>query len=184
MSCFLKPIVDELTALQEVGLLWTTPVNKLVTTRVYLDLIVADSVARPLMQNFKQFNGKYGCGFCLHEGEVLDKGLGCVRTFPLRNDVPQLRCHSSCLQHAENVATSNHSVELYGIKGVSVLYLLPYFDFVNGFNPEYMHSVLLGVVRQFVNLWFDSSSHGKIYSLRKHLSEVDDRIVKVSHHRK
>ena len=40
------------------------------------DLIaLLNAVARPLLQNCKQFNGRYGCGFCLHEGTATDKNL-------------------------------------------------------------------------------------------------------------
>ena len=79
------------------------------------------------------------------------------------------------LQFAEEAQTSG--VDVSGVKGVSALYLVPDFNIVSGFNPEYMHSVLLGVVRQFVNLWFDSSSSGKPYCLRKDLAVVDNIIL-------
>ena len=36
-----------------------------------------------------------------------------------------------------------------------------------------MHSVLLGVVRQFVYLWFDSHSNSKPYYLGRNLSKID-----------
>ena len=42
-----------------------------------------------------------------------------------------------------------------------------------------MHCVLLGVVRQFVNLWFDSTSHDKLYSMRKKVAEIDKIIVSI-----
>ena len=68
MTCFLQPVVSELLSLQENGLQWLQPSGETASTCVFLDLLVADSVARPLIQNFKQFNGCFGCGFCLHEG--------------------------------------------------------------------------------------------------------------------
>ena len=39
------------------------------------------------------------------------------------------------------------------------------FDYVTGMVPEYMHSVCLGVVRQFTNLLCSSESHGKDYHI-------------------
>ena len=174
MNCFLKPLVDELVKLHQDGLKWSLQ-TKLVSTTVQLDLIVVDSVARPLLQNCKQFNGRYGCGFCLHEGTATDKGQGVVRTYPLKSSLPTLRTHEQMLEHAE--AAESSGTDVYGVKGVSLLYLIPDFDHVTGFNPEYMHSVLLGVVRQFVNLWFDSSSFDKEFSLRKQLPQIDNVIV-------
>ena len=40
-----------------------------------------------------------------------------------------------------------------------------------------MHSVLLGVVRQFVFLWFDSSSHGKPIIWAKKINAVDSMVT-------
>lgn len=92
---------------------------------------MADSVARPLLQNCKQFNGQYGCGFCLHEGTATDKGQGVVRTYPLKPSLPTLCTHAEMLEHAEAAESSGSDV--YGVKSVSLLYLIPDFDHVTGF---------------------------------------------------
>ena len=44
---------------------------------------------------------------------------------------------------------------------MSPLCKLQYFDIVQGNSIDYMHSVLLGVVRKIMKLWFDSSNHSK-----------------------
>jgi len=56
-NSLLKPLVDELMVLHDDGFVWTLSPGVVVKSRVNLDLIVADSVARPLQKNFKQFNG-------------------------------------------------------------------------------------------------------------------------------
>jgi len=143
-----------------------------ITTKVYMCLVTCDSVARPLLQNSKQFNGEYGCSFCLLKGSVVQKGLGYARSYASTvTDFPEQRTHEQTLQHAET-AVQNNSV-VFGIKGPSILSLVPKFDMVRGFVPEYMHSVLLGVVRQFVYLWFDTSSSGKQYYLGRHVNVLD-----------
>ncbi len=43
-----------------------------------------------------------------------------------------------------------------GVKGLSMLFVLPLFNIVSGFVPDYMHSVLLGVCRQLMSLWLDT----------------------------
>ena len=45
------------------------------------------------------------------------------------------------------------------VKGPSILSKISPFDMVNGFVPNFLHCALLGVARQLVSLWFDSSNH-------------------------
>jgi hypothetical protein len=42
---------------------------------------------------------------------------------------------------------------IFGIKGPSILNLIPRWDSVTGMVPDYMHCVLLGVVKQFIKMW-------------------------------
>ena len=51
------------------------------------------------------------------------------------------------------------------------------FDVVRAFVPDYMHSVLLGAVRQFVFRWFDSTSNDKPYNLRHRIMEIDTALL-------
>lgn len=37
--------------------------------KVRVVIISTDTVARPLVRNTTQFNGEYGCDFCLHPGK-------------------------------------------------------------------------------------------------------------------
>lgn len=48
---------------------------------------------------------------------------------------------------------------VYGVKGKSVLHSLTDFDVIQNVPVDYMHCVLLGVVRLLVSLWFDSKYH-------------------------
>ena len=48
---------------------------------------------------------------------------------------------------------------VFGIKGKYVLFTLPKFDIVNNNPVDYMHCILLGVVRTFISLWCDSKNH-------------------------
>jgi len=69
---------------------------------------------------------------------------------------------------AEEATESSRAV--FGVKRASILFLLPNFDIVKSFVPDYMHSVLLGVTRQFVNLWMDTQAMENLSILRKLLS--------------
>lgn len=46
-----------------------------------------------------------------------------------------------------------------GVKGYSVLHLVKSFDIIDGNPIDYMHCVLLGVVKKLFNLWFESTHH-------------------------
>lgn len=52
-----------------------------------------------------------------------------------------------------------HKQVVYGVKGKSILLKLPEFNIINNNPIDYMHCVLLGVVRTFISLWFDSKNH-------------------------
>ena len=75
MDTILTPIVSALEHLHDIGFTWNCNGN-IVSTKVFLCLLSCDSVARATLQNLKKFNGKFGCGFCLHPGEVVKKGHG------------------------------------------------------------------------------------------------------------
>ena len=40
-----------------------------VTYQVRPLIISVDTIARPILRNTTQFNGKHGCDFCLHPGK-------------------------------------------------------------------------------------------------------------------
>ena len=51
-----------------------------------------------------------------------------------------------------------HLQVVYGVKGKSVLQIIPSFDVVKSVPVDYMHCVLLGLVRKLLSLWFDRQS--------------------------
>ncbi|MGH0172098.1 UNVERIFIED_CONTAM: hypothetical protein FKN15_062537 [Acipenser sinensis] len=126
-----------------------------------------------MVQNFKQFNGTYGCAFCCHEGKVVAKGKGHTKVYPLSAEEPPLRTMAGTIEMAEIVVERNNGQAEMGVKGTSTLLLLPSFDIIKGFVPDYMHSVCLGVVRQFTNIWFDPKYVEEAF----HLQPLDLRVI-------
>ena len=138
-----------------------------------------DSVARATLQNIHQFNGTYGCGFCLHPGQRVSKGKGTTRVYPLTFPVPAQRSHENVFEHATEAAENNDII--FGVKGASQLLLLPRYDMVRGNSPEYMHAGMLGVVRQIVNLTFDSAYHDSpFYMGPSVLKRVDELMLQMT----
>jgi len=60
MDSYFKPVVECLEQLYDRGIEWMK-CGRTVTTKVYMSLVSCDSIARPLLQNKKQFNCEYGC---------------------------------------------------------------------------------------------------------------------------
>ncbi len=176
MNMYLKPFVEELKCLRIDGVKWKDGAGCERVTRSALTLCVCDSVARPLVQNFKQFNGSHGCSFCLHEGTMVKKGRGSVRVYPAQDPMPQMRTCTATLQHAE-LALANKKPH-FGVKGPSILAeLMPQFDIINGYSPDWMHSVCLGVVRQVVDLCLDTSNHAKPFYMGNKVDDLDNILL-------
>ena len=171
MSSFLMPFITDMNDLSHNGITWTDNTGEEHSTKWFVLLAVVDSVARAPLQGIKQFNGEYGCSFCHHPGQVVAKGLGTTRVFPLKVPLPEKRTQQNMRQNAEE--SVNTEVPVNGVKEVSPLFLLAHYDIARGFSPDYMHSVLLGVVRQTVNMFFNSSSHQKPFFIGKSIEKAD-----------
>lgn len=119
MSSFLKPFVEECKSLGQTGLQWQDPVDHSIkTAKVYALCAICDAVA-----NFKQFNGEYGCGHCLHPGVQMRKGNGTVRVYHGLEEMPGLRDHNTTVQIGEIAQKNEQSI--LGIK-ISNCGLVPF----------------------------------------------------------
>jgi len=177
MDCFLEPVVNELVNLHDKKLVWTTKAGTEMETAVHFDLVICDSVAWPALQKMKQFNGKFGCSFCMHEGVLVSKGQGTVRTYPSGDCLPELRTHEQTIEFASRAESTD--IAVHGVKGLSTLCLLPDFDIIKGFNPECMHSVMLGIARQFIGLWLDPQYSGCDFSIRSQSARVNSLLYSI-----
>lgn len=65
-------------------------------------MCASDAPARVIIQNFVQYNGKYGCAFCLYEGEQVQKGKGFARVYPVPKTDIEVRTLENALEHSEN----------------------------------------------------------------------------------
>lgn len=114
-------------------------------------LCCVDSRARPAMQNTTQFNGYFGCGFCLHPGTLVNKQVKYTVT---ATEYPEREAKEMLADMEQAVALKRN---VSGVKGPSPLINMPCFDIVWGFVPDYMHAVLLGVIRQLTELLLSNS---------------------------
>lgn len=154
VNSFLKPFVSELKDLHTEGIDCLiagrdTPQN----VKVHILLSSVDSVARPMLQGINQFNGRYGCSFCLHRGRRIARNNGKARVYV--GGVTQLRTSQQHIEALERLQEYNQShrmkrKHIEGVKYASVLLLLPQFDIVQSFVPDYLHAALEGTVKTFL----------------------------------
>lgn len=148
---------------------------------------VADAPARCLLIDMMQFNGSYGCPCCYSPGvthqinDGTSSGRSHVYPCNTENDYghDELRTHEETFNIAKevelNYKTSRRAdpIPIKGIKGISPLVFAPGFDIIRCTTIDYMHCILLGVVKMLLNLWFDVSHRNKKWSLRSHIKVLD-----------
>ncbi|XP_077561453.1 uncharacterized protein LOC144177757 [Haemaphysalis longicornis] len=145
--------------------------------QVYCVSCTADSPARAIMQNMAQYNGYYGCGWCLHQGldMVLPTVTGTIK-YPVGGAVEE-RTSQQTLRMMAEAAASSKAVQ--GVKGPSALINLQHFDIVWSFTPDYMHCVLLGVTRQLTELWLASVGEPFYIGSPDDLYGLDERLLSI-----
>ena len=173
MFSFLAPFTKEMQELGSNGMDWIRNGN-LITSTVYACLCSADSVARCILQNIKQFNGLCGCSWCESPGEIVEKGRGHCRVYPNSHEGDKLRTHASMIENGRGAFLSNECIA--GVKGPTQLSQLPFFDLVSGFVVDNLHCVDLGVARQLGHLWFDTPNHRQPWYIGNKIPVIDDRL--------
>jgi len=180
MSTYLKQFVDDILKINSKGLEWRHPHSKrTVVSKVFPIVCSCDAVARCMLQCIHQFNGAYGCGHCLNEGKTVPKGRGYARVYPPTEG--QKRTHDHVIECGQR-AIENDVDHVFGVKSVSPLVLLnpsTGFDIVNSFPIDYMHCVLLGVTKQFLDLWFNSKYHDSPWYIGTSHKLVDQRLLTI-----
>ncbi|XP_039304623.1 uncharacterized protein LOC120357652 [Solenopsis invicta] len=175
MNTFLQPFVNEANSLARDGVQWNLN-NEIITSKVYPISCCVDSVARPCILNMIRFNGFYGCNFCEHPTEGVDG----YRRYTMSTCVPPNRTDTSIRCRMQN-ALNNEILPVMnmGIKGPSVLINLEGFNLVDGIVPDYMHSVLLGVTRQYTEMILTSRGEEYYVGSPNQLAIINQRLTSI-----
>ncbi|KAG0436782.1 hypothetical protein HPB47_017759 [Ixodes persulcatus] len=150
------------------GLPWTQ-LEKLMKFVYYLNRS-ADSPTRAIMQNMMQYNGYFGCGWCLRPGE------GTVKYPVAAASVPDRTQEGTESDMTEAFETSAH---VRGVKGPLALINLSCFGNVWSFSPDYVHCVLLGLTRQFLELWLFNVGAPYYIGSPLLLKDIDKRLCHI-----
>lgn len=138
---------------------------------VFINLVmgVFDLPAKAAVLNAKQFNGKHGCSVCVHPGQQLPNGTRIYLPHKYSE-----RAHLGVMNNASSTEQTNQVVK--GIKGTSLLSSV--LDLVDSVPVDYMHTVLLGVVKLLLTRWFDSTNHNEPFYLGCHSKFIDSKLIK------
>lgn len=177
MDLFLKPFVESMLELQKNGVQWRGGTKGTDTVEVYLHALCCDAPAKAKVLNVTQWNGFYGCPYCLQKGETPENFNTLV--YPYQENV-EVRNNKLIREQMKQVAQLEDSKKTAcGVKGPSALTPLQ-FDLVNGVTIDYMHAVLLGVVRFLVKLWFDDVNKSEKYYINSEgQTAFDERIAQI-----
>ncbi|CAN8002095.1 unnamed protein product, partial [Ixodes hexagonus] len=133
MVTFLNQFVEEINSIGTI--VWESDGHQM-ESRVQVICCCVDAPARAAVLNMKQYNGYYGCTWCLQKGTYLNGKTLTPRAS--RRDI------ESALQQGE---------PSHGVKGPTPLMNAPGLNLVWGVNPDYLHSVLEGVTKQMCDNW-------------------------------
>ena len=171
MELFLEPWVKELTDLHENGFDCIPPgKNESENIKVHSILGSTDAVERCCLQHINQFNGECGCSCCLQPGEEIPVDKGHARVYEYQENIV-LRSNE---QHKEDaIKAETTKMIINGVKGM----LIPLLSVISCLPPEYMHCVLLGVVKMFVISWFSSKNTEKPLYLGNNRKLIEERLI-------
>lgn len=136
---------------------------------------IFDLPAKAGVLNMTLFNGERACITCEEPGYVAKQGKGHSRCYPYRSEEEkhQMRTDATIRNAMENATDKKR---ILGFRGKTGLYYLASLDLAVGILPDYMHGVLLGVVKTLMHKWFSATNSGKSYFIGKKLNTISQRL--------
>ena len=169
MAKIVQPVLDKIETLYHQGVkVCTSEGTK--TLKACLLLSVFDMIAKAMAVNCMQFNGKYGCLYCLDKGQNLSR-----RHLYFPEDEHQPRSSRKMKKWAERAERSGQPV--YGVKGKSVL--SSHIDIVTSVPVDYMHAILEGVTKSMLAYWLDTKHHSHRFYLGRSTSRIDHKLLRI-----
>jgi Transposase family tnp2 len=173
MELFFKPMVEELVQLNRKKSQIELNDNKHFDFQIRALICTADCPAKDKLMKKNQFNGYFGCNYCLHPGELVNNRY--VRYTNLPNI--EKRTHESVISDMK--LAHETKITINGMKGLSPLAAFPKFDVIHGLSIDYMHCALLGVGKMLLEMWLDPSNHHEKYYIGLRKTEIDSRLLKI-----
>lgn len=176
MDTFMWESIDELNLLQSEGL----EVDGILYT-VRVIIVTVDSVARAPLLGMTQFNGSFGCGFCLVEGKLIKKGKGHARIYPEPFDcdasLPSLRTLEQHKRDLDLVIKAKKPI--HGITGPTALSRIEGFNYIQALVPEYLHSCCEGAFKLMISLWTQPKFRKKDWFIGNRDAVINKRLFEI-----
>lgn len=135
-----------------------------------------DLPAKADVQGMINSNGYRSCGYCLHPGQSIKSGSSSFVRYVQQKIPSALRTHQNMLQIYRKLKSDS----VMGVKQISCMIAAKEFDLVNGFCIDYMHCVLLGVMKKLMDLWLDSANHASPYYIKPQFQRtLNQRLMKI-----
>lgn len=148
--------------------------------RLRVLIVTTDSVARPIVCGTTQFNGAFGCSFCLIEGKHVKKGAGYARVYLEPSDESERAPLRSLEQHnADLKEVLRTGKKLNGILSSTPLARLVGFDHVKALVPEYLHSCCEGVFNLLIELWTTRKNSKNIWYVGDKVNIVNGKLSNI-----
>lgn len=142
-----------------------------------------DLPAKSMVQEIMQYNGFNACGYCMHPGVLVknknNKNSSTVRYIRQENENIKLRSHEDMLRVMQQIVKRNNNNPIDGIKNISCMIGFKNFDLVHSFAIDYMHCVLLGVMKTLLNFWLSSSTKEIFHISNENLKMLDRRLLAI-----
>ena len=197
MSSFLQPIAFQLKILEQ-GMLMRNSLNVSKNIRFFLIAAVFDKPAKADVLNMKSCNGFGGCTKCMQLGEtfrtengklnkskllikiIIFKYLGGnIHIYPYSFENPTGPKRTDEIYKSDVKDAITKSTVVNGVKGFCCLSYLEHFKPISGTCIDYMHSVLEGVVKSLMRLWFSSEYKQENFSLFREIDEIESRLKQI-----
>lgn len=132
----------------------------------FMPLIIScccDLPAKCDVQGMIGHSGYFACSYCYHPGfKNAEKKKSMIR-YSKSNEKFEMRTHRDVIYTYGKMK----SEPIRGIKSMSCMIAAKEFDLILSFAIDYMHLILLGIMRKLFDLWLDTKNHKEDYYISK-----------------
>lgn len=158
MHKFFYPYLDEMKKLHDEGI----NINRNGQTFNFVPVttfFTGDIPAKAAVQCLNGHCGYFACGYCLHKGELIKKHSNSKAFVRYVKRASTIRTHNDMLE----IYRKLNATPINGVKDVSCMIAADDFDMIHGFSIDYMHCVLLGILKKLLKLWLDKENFKQPY---------------------